>query len=140
MWGHKPGIDLLDTPEMNRFFIRLDRLDEGQILALGAAWHGITEARHESAWTMVRALAEREELTNEIDRVRGAALAWTSRATTIAQYAVDGRPVSMWAQIKIEASEAVVDAALAIALGTSLDGAAYDVLIGPWLAVTEDAG
>jgi len=140
MWGHKPGIDLLDTPEMNRFFLLLDRLDETRIMALRAAWRGISDARHESAWTMVRALAEREELTNEIDRVRGAALAWTNRGSDIAPYATYGHPDRMWTQIKMEAAEAVVDAALAIALGTSLDGAAYDVLIGPWLAVTDDAG
>ena len=132
MSGHEQRFDLLDTPEMNVLFLRLDRLNEGQLLALKAAWHAVSQAEHEEAWAAVRAVIASEGLDKEIDRVRGAALAWTNRASDIAPYSTSGRPDRMLTQIKREAGAAVVDAALATALGARLDGAAYDTMMGPW--------
>jgi hypothetical protein len=40
-------------------------------------------------------------------------------------------------ETKIEAGEAIVDAALAVALGSRLDADCRNVLIGPWLRATE---
>jgi hypothetical protein len=38
----------------------------------------------------------------------------------------------------MEASEAIVDAALAVALAARLDERAHDSLMGPWLRATMD--
>jgi hypothetical protein len=46
----------------------------------------------------------------------------------------------MWQQIKMEAAEAIVDAALAVALGDRLDAQSHDILIEPWLRATEQQG
>jgi hypothetical protein len=148
VFGRKRGVDLLDTPEMAVFFAKLDHFQDGQLLAMRAAWGAIDEAEHEDAWTAVRAVGAEQGLSKEIDRVRAAALAWTARSNDIPPYSTMGRPSSMWAQLKREAGEAIVDAALAIALGSrlaislgsGLDVTAHDTLIGPWLAATEAAG
>jgi hypothetical protein len=145
LFGRKRGVDLLDTPEMAGFFAKLDRLEDGQLLALRAAWGAIDEAEHDGAWTAVRAVGADQGLSKEIDRVRAAALAWTTRNSDIYQYSQVGRPSTLWTQLKREAGEAIVDAALAIALGSRLaislgsrlDVTAHDTLIGPWLAATE---
>ena len=42
-----------------------------------------------------------------------------------------------WMETKIEAGEAIVDAALAVALGSRLDADCRSLLIGPWLRATE---
>jgi hypothetical protein len=144
MWRGKQGVDLLDTPEMATFFEQLDRLDQGQLLAMRAAWRAVDEPEHKDAWAAVRAVGEEQGLGDEIDSVRGAAISWTTRNSDIFQYPL-GRPSSVWMQLKGEASEPVVDAALAIALGSRLatslgcrlDQTAHDTLIGPWLAAVD---
>jgi hypothetical protein len=144
LFGRKRGVDLLDTPEMATFFARLDRLDDGQLLALRAAWGAIDEAEHQDAWTAVRAVGAEHGLSDEIDRVRAAALAWATDIINLSLWA----PPKPRTHLKREAEEALVDAALAIALGSRLavslgsrlDVAAHDTLIGPWLAAIEGAG
>jgi hypothetical protein len=148
VFGRKQGIDLLDTPEMDAFFTKLDRLDEGQLLALSAAWNAVDEVEHQDAWAAVRAVGAEQGLSDQIDSVRGAALTWTNRDSDMVPYSQMGRPNSLWTQLKRGASEAIVDAALAIALGSRLavslgsrlDDSAHDTLIGPWLAAIEGAG
>ena len=138
MWGHKQGIDLLDTPEMAAFFDHLGRLNQEQLLAMRAAWRATHRQEHEDAWNVVRAVGADQDLSNEIGRVRDAAMAWSTRASGVVPYSTADTDVLLWHQIKREAGEAIVDAALAIALGPRLDGVAHDVLIGPWLAATEN--
>lgn len=120
---------------MGAFFDRLDHLREDQLLALRAAWHASGRQEHEGAWTAVRAVGARDGLTGEIDRVRNKALAWTTRSSNSIPYLnnVD----RAWHELKMEAGEAIVDAALAIALGGRLDEGARSVLMEPWLRATE---
>jgi hypothetical protein len=140
MWGRKHGVDLLDSPEMGIFFGRLDHLGPAQLMAMRAAWHAISEADHEAAWSVVRAVGEGQGLSREVGRVRDTAVAWAARSPNSVPYYQIGNDEMMWQQLKIEASEAIVDAALAVALGLRLDGTTHDVLIGPWLAATEREG
>jgi hypothetical protein len=99
-----------------------------------AAWHATGRQEHEDAWTAVRAVGARDGLTGEMDRVRNKALAWTTRSSNTIPYlnSVD----RAWQERKMEAGEAVVDAALAVALGSRLDAGSRDVLIEPWLRAT----
>ncbi len=135
MWRRRSGVDLLDTQEMDAFFDKLDHLDEGQLLGMRAAWQSTDGAAHQEAWAAVRAVGAAEGLTGEIDRVRGKALAWASRGSNVVPYTFTDQIT--WLQIKGEAGEAIVDAALAVALGSRLDEASHDVLIEPWRRATE---
>jgi hypothetical protein len=123
-------VDLLDTPEMAAFFDALDHLDEAELLRMRAAWRSVPHEAHERAWAAVRAAGARDGIAGAIDRVRGRALAWASRGTNT-------RPTQVsdditWLDIKHEASEAIVDAALAIALGERLDPEARATLLVGW--------
>jgi hypothetical protein len=135
VWGPRSGVNLLDTDEMAGFFERLDHLNQEQLLGLRAAWRSTSRESHEDAWAAVRAVGVREGLSREIDRVRNRALAWASRGSNTIPYRVSSDVT--WLQIKIEAGEAIVDAALAVALGNRLDAASHKILIGPWLRATE---
>ena len=135
MLGRPIGISLRDTEELAVFFQRLDHLIEEQLLGMRAAWHATSREAHEEAWAAVRAVGVRDGLTKEIDRVRNKALGWASRGSNSIPYRLNNDDT--WLQIKIEAGEPIVDAALAIALGSRLDEATREVLIGPWLRATE---
>lgn len=135
MWGRRSGVNLLDTDEMAAFFERLDHLNQEQLLALRAAWRSTSREAHEQAWAAVRAVGAREGLTREIGRVRNRALGWASRGSNSIPYRISSDVT--WLQIKIEAGEAIVDAALALALGSRLDAGTRKVLIGPWLRAAE---
>jgi hypothetical protein len=132
MWGRKRAVDLLDTPEMDAFFARLDRLDMAQVMAMTAAWKALSPEVHERAWESVRTICARESLTKEIDRVRQKALDRPSGGQTTVPY-----QTNPWQLIKLEAAEAIVDAALAVSLGSRLDAATREVLMGPWMRATE---
>lgn len=136
MFRRRRGVDLVDTPEMDAFFGRLEQLDQAQMMSLGASWHASNDRAREDAWTTVRAVGARDGLNSEIDRVRDRAEAWVSRASDLVPlYGLnDGE---LWLQAKSRAGEAIVDAALAIALGSRLDPATRDTLLGPWIRATE---
>ncbi|HEX7491543.1 MAG TPA: hypothetical protein VF337_07545, partial [Candidatus Limnocylindrales bacterium] len=108
-----------------------------QLMGLRAAWGAVDETQHEDAWAVVRAIGDDQDLTEEVGKVRDTAMAWTTRSRNAVPYYEGGNDEMVWQQLKIEAGEAIVDAALAIALGFRLDGATHDLLIGPWLAATE---
>jgi hypothetical protein len=136
MWGRGRASSLVDTEEMAAFFEQLDHLNEAQLLSMRAAWRSTSRRAHEQAWTAVRAVGVREGLGKEIDRVRNRALAWTTRGSGTVPFHRLNDELG-WQQVKMEAGEAIVDAALAVALGSRLDSGSRGILIGPWLRATE---
>jgi hypothetical protein len=139
MFGRKREVDLLNTAEMDDFFDRLDRINESGLLGMRAAWKSIDRAEHEDAWTAVRVVCARDGLNGEIDRVRKKAIAWASRGSNMAPEVRIGQ-VQNWQLIKTDAGEAIVDAALAVALGSRLDERHRAILMGPWLGATQGTG
>ena len=135
MRGRRGRVNLVDTEEMAAFFEQLDHLNLEQLRVMRAAWRSTSREAHEDAWTTVRSIGAREGLTREIDRVRNRALAWASRGSNTIPYRISDDVT--WMETKIEAGEAIVDAALAVALGSRLDADCRNVLIGPWLRATE---
>ena len=135
MWGRKTGPNLLDTAEVAAFFERLDHLSEVQLLGLRATWRSTSREAHEEAWAAVRAVGDRDDLSKEIDRIRNRALAWSRRGSNTIPYRISDDIT--WQQIKGEAGEAVVDAALAIALGDRLEAGPRKTLLEPWLRTTQ---
>jgi hypothetical protein len=120
----------LDMARLDAFLGSLDHLGEVEILAMTAAWRSVDRSTHERAWAAVRAVGERDGLSDEIGRVRDLAMAWATRGSNTPPYQVNNEPT--WAREKLDAQEAVVDAALAIALGDRLDRRTSDGLLAPW--------
>jgi hypothetical protein len=119
--------DLLDS-----FLARLDHLDQSQLLALRASWHAISAETHESAWEAVRGVAKAQKLQADVDLIRDSAMHWATRGDNrppIYHLAMDDEMLN---QIRSGAAEAIVDAALAVALGPWLPPDARATLIGPW--------
>jgi hypothetical protein len=135
MWGRQRGVNLVDTPELDGFFERLDRMTAEQLLAMRAAWHSIPVAEHEKAWAAVREVGARYEVDKEVGRVRDKAMAWSTRGNNGVPYLQTSDIGRL--QSRIEAGEAAVDAALAIALGDRLDDRTRDALLGPWIRATD---
>jgi hypothetical protein len=134
MWRRRREVNLLDTDEMDLFFEKLDRMNQAQLLSMRAAWYATSRDAHADAWTTVRAVAARNGWTREIDRVRAKAMSWITRGTNTIPYQMNDD--FTWQQVKNEAGEAIVDAALAISLGSRLDAPTHALLIEPWLRAT----
>jgi hypothetical protein len=135
MWRRKHGEALADTPEMDAFFVRLDHMNDAQLLAMGAAWLSSDRRAHENAWKKVRSVGKRHGLIREIGRLRERAMAWSTRGDDMSSYGyADTRP---WAAARMSAGEAVADIAVAMALGDRLDEKTHKLLMAPWLRVTE---
>jgi hypothetical protein len=133
MLGRQGGGGRLDSDAIDAFFGALDRLDMERLTRLRSAWHSITREAHEAAWAEVNAVAAEEGLSWQIDRLRNRALAWTQRGSPS-----PGRSLpdyQIWIETKIGAAEAIVDAALAVALGDRLGASTRTVLLGPWIGV-----
>jgi hypothetical protein len=127
--------DLSDSASIQAFFDAVDRLDIDQLERLRSEWRSIPKEVHEAAWAQVRAVAGRDGLSDEVDRVRRRALDWTARGS---RQPGRGQPdYRTWIERKIGAAEAIVDAALAFALGERLDPQARATLLRPWRAATE---
>jgi hypothetical protein len=120
----------LDMARLDAFFDSLDHLGEIELLAMAAAWRSVDRATHGRAWAAVRAAGDRDGVSDEIGRVRDLALAWATRGSNVPPYQINNEPT--WAREKLQAQEAVVDAALAIALGDRLDHRTSDELLAPW--------
>jgi hypothetical protein len=133
--GQKGARDLGDSGSIGAYFAALDRLDTDQLELLRTEWRSIPKAAHEAAWAQVRTVADRDRLSDEVDRVRRRALDWTTRGSSTPGR---GQPdYRTWIELKIGAAEAVVDAALAFALGERLDETSRTTLLRPWRAATE---
>jgi hypothetical protein len=121
---------LVESPALDVFFARLHRLDREELLRMQAAWRSIDMQTHERAWADIRKVGIRERLSDEIEEVRQRALAWATYDAVPYRY-LDPDP--MWVEGKMEAAEAIVDVAIAVALGDRLAPAARETLLSPWL-------
>jgi hypothetical protein len=125
----KPSV--LDTDELNAFFDVLDHMGDVELLRMRAAWQAVPKRIHEEVWAAVRAVGARDGLSRDIDRVRKRAMAWVARGSDVVPYALSDS--ATWAQVKLEAEEAIVDVALGIALGDRLDERMRETLLAAWV-------
>lgn len=128
--------DLSETEAVDRFIDSLDFLNQEQLLGMTAAWRSADKQAREDAWTKVRATAAMAGLSKDVDHVRDRAMHWADRGTNVPTPYTLNRD-DAWLQVRQGAAPAIVDAALAIALGNRLDEATRDVLLGPWLRVSD---
>jgi hypothetical protein len=129
--------DLSETEAVDRFIDSLDHLDQDQLMVLHASWRAVDPAVRGDAWAQVRAVAARQGLTKGVGRVRDRAMSWATRGADLVPY--NFHLDDMWLQLRQESAPAIVDAAIAVALGDRLDEATRDVLLGPWLRASEES-
>jgi hypothetical protein len=122
---------MLDTDALSAFFDVLDHMGDVELLRMRAAWKAVPRRIHEEAWAAVRAVGARDGLSREIDRVRKRAMAWAARGSDVVPYALSDS--ATWAQVKLEAEEAIVDIALGIALRDRLDERTSETLLAAWV-------
>lgn len=130
MFPFRRRANVLETDALNEFFRALDHADEVELLRMRAAWKSVGRRTHEEAWAAVRAVGVRDGLSREIDGIRKRALAWATRGTNAIPYRMNNEET--WAEIKMEAAEAIVDVALAVSLGDRLDGQTRVTLLAAW--------
>ena len=119
----------LQTAEIAAFFDQLDRLNQEQLLSLGASWQAREKLPHQDALTQAVAAAGEFGLTAQMEEARDQAVRW----------ALHG-PSDLWAvtlqderlQLRRQAAPTLADAAVAIALGDRLNDGARALLLEPW--------
>ncbi len=120
----------INLDKLEEFFEALDHMGEVELLRMRAVWLSVDRQSHEDAWTAIRVIGARDGFAKEIDRVRKRAVAWATRGNNAIPYRQDNNET--WAEIKLEAAEAIVDIALAVAFGDRLDEKTRTVLLTPW--------
>jgi hypothetical protein len=123
---------LVETNALDAFFHRLDHVGQEELMRMQAVWRSIDRRTHEKAWAEIRKAGIRGGLSDEIEEVRERALGWTTYDAVPYRY-LDANPT--WIQAKADAAEAIVDAAIAVALGDRLDADARETLLAPWSGV-----
>ena len=130
MFNRGGNSESIDIETLDAFFEGLDHYTDVDLMRMSAAWRAVAAQDHEDAWTVVRTTGARDGFSKEIDAVRRRALDWASRGSDVYPYTLEDSLA--WAQVKRDAAEAIVDVALAMALGSRLDEKTRDTLLASW--------
>jgi hypothetical protein len=119
---------------------QLDRLGADAFLAMVASWNDQDPDAHADAWTTAEASARQHRLGAAVERARERVINWAESLgggtyADITMYGGGWNPVLRDA--RAAAAPALVDVAVALALGDRLDPAARDVLLAPWRRATD---
>ena len=128
---------LVESEAMNDFIGSLDLLNEANLMVLVASWGAVAQRDHEAAWAEVRRVATDDGLDADVKAVRDRAMQWAYRGTNIPAIPYSMMSDDEWLRLRREAAPALVDAALAVALGDRLGQSARNVLLAPWLRATQ---
>jgi hypothetical protein len=134
--GNGKGNSRLAEAELERFFAALDSVQEGQLMVLTAMGRNLNRAEHDEAWKEVRRAADANGVLREVQAIGDRAMHWASRGTNIPPLQPIPGDHETWVATRMQAAPAIVDAAVAIALGGLLDQASREILLGPWLVAT----
>jgi hypothetical protein len=126
----------LAEADVERFFAALDGVRESQLMVLTAMGRNLDRAEHEEAWKEVRRAADANGILREVQAIGDRAMHWASRGTNIPPLQPVPGDHELWVATRMQAAPAIVDAAVAIALGNLLDEASREILLGPWLVAT----
>jgi hypothetical protein len=123
------------------FLERLRDVDQGQALALAAAWKAADEAQRRLAWRAVRRAAHGPAGERALRDAQSAVMDWSNSWTPIPMYGYPGTGVVAQdlAQVMRDAVPALVDAVSALVVGGLVDGDDFETLYGPWRSVDEEA-
>ena len=130
----------LDEAALDRFFAALDHLNETALMVMTAAFHAIPQTEHEAAWAEVRRATEKDGLGKEVQALRDQAMGWSYQGSNVPAMPYSMRSEVEWVTLRRNAAAAVVDAALAVALGERLDEGTRGILLGPWLSAAGQPG
>ena len=129
--------NIAESEPVDRFFEYLEHAEADLLLALSAAWRAVEEQAREEAWTRVHDAAKRTRTERGVETVRDRAMHWAGRSGySYGEITAYGGGQPLWGDVRRQAAPALVDAAVAIALGRRLDSASREVLLGPWIAAT----
>ncbi len=121
--------------ELEELFARLPRLDRGELFALAGAHH-VRDAAREEAWKSVREVVATDRVEQDLDRLRSEIGAWATHLGSITgQEAGTGTSELLLADARRAAAPAVLDAAVALLLGSRLPERDRTVLLRPWRRV-----
>jgi hypothetical protein len=123
------------------FLNRLRDMDQGQALALAAAWKAADERQRRLSWRAVRRAARAAKNERALRDAQSAVMDWSNSWTPIPMYGYPGTGVLAedLAQVMREAVPPLVDAVSALVMGGLIDGDDFEVLYGPWRSVEEGA-
>jgi hypothetical protein len=138
MFNRGRNAGAIDAQTLDAFFEALDHYTEVDLMRMSAAWRAVGAQDHEDSWTVVRTTGARDGFAKEIDAVRRKALDWATRGSDVYPYTLEDSVA--WAQVKRDASEAIVDVALAMAFGGRLDDKTRETLLAAWDGRLPDAG
>jgi hypothetical protein len=137
MFHRRGNSGQIDIQALDAFFEALNHYTDLDLMRMSAAWRAVGAQDHEDAWTAVRTIGARDGFSKEIDKVRRRALDWASRGTDVYPYSLEDSIA--WAQVKRDSAEAIVDVALAMALGGRLDEKTRETLLASWDGRLPDA-
>ena len=121
--------------ELDALIARLPGLDRGELLAL-AAEHAAGDPAREEAWRTVREAVTASHMERDLDRVRSEVAAWATHLSALTvQQLGSGLSDQLLAEARREAAPAVLDAAVAFLLGTTLPDQDRAALLRPWESV-----
>lgn len=118
------------------FLERIRTVNEGDALALAAAWKAGNTRRRRSAWHAARRAARGAGRGSALEAARAAIMSWSNARSPIAGYGIPSAG-EMRAQIMRGAAPALVDAVSALVVGGLIDGGDFEALYGPWRSVDE---
>jgi hypothetical protein len=123
------------------FLERLRDVDQGEALALAAAWNTGDEPRRRVAWRAVRRAARASASDRALRDAQSAIMDWSNSWSPLVYYGTPGSAMGGAAQAQVirDAVPALVDAVSALVVGGLIDGTDFETLYGPWRSVDEGA-
>jgi len=116
-------------------------VDEGEALALAAAWESAEEQRRRLAWKAVRRAARSANRGRALKAAQSNITTWSNRWSPLVAYGNPGALVGgdVRAEVMRRAVPALVDAVSALVVGGLIDAADFEALYGPFRSVDEGA-
>ncbi len=136
-WSRGRGPHAVET--LDDFFSVMTTLPRDQLMALAAA-HSEPDPARERAWASARGIIARDGLAADVDRLRSVVINWATRpASSPMQWAeilmADGL---LDQDVRRAAAPALLDAAVALFLGESLEAPDRDAMLGPWRGLSAE--
>ena len=121
------------------FLDRIAALDEGDALALAAAWEAADDRRRRLAWRAVRHAARDGGRVRALGDAQSAIVSWSNSWSPVMFTLGAGIGGQYQADATRRAVPALVDAVSALVVGGLIDGPDFEALYGPWRSVDEGA-
>jgi len=120
-----------------RFLDRVRSLEEGDALALSAAWKAIDDRARRRTWQTVKEAARRAGRTAALEEAQAAIASWSNSWSPLTAPGPLEAQDDLRADVMRGAIPPLVDAVSAIVVDGLIDPEDAEALSGPWRAVEE---